>query len=171
MGIVINPESEYAKELAKWDTPKRMGGMGPNGFEEYPRMLYIAKRLPNGKPGVMMDPPSSIGWTDAGAYTKAVLDAESFTASCQRIVNDRYEHDKATKQGWRPSPQEALDAFEAEQQDVARAAAETAFAAQRMSDTARRELAEADEGTSEHVTDVVGKRGPGRPRKVQEPAA
>ena len=42
------PNSHYAKEMRKWNTPKRDGGMNANGFEPFPAMMYKAHRLPGG---------------------------------------------------------------------------------------------------------------------------
>ena len=42
MPVVYTPESEYKKELDRWNTPKRQGGFAPDGHEEFPLMLYKA---------------------------------------------------------------------------------------------------------------------------------
>jgi hypothetical protein len=53
---------------------------------------------------------------------------------------------------------DALAQFEKEEQAIGDAAAEVAYAAQRMSAKAKADLAAADAATHEHVTDVVPKK-------------
>lgn len=135
MGIVRTGESEYDKELRKWDLPKREGGMNANGMEPYPVMLYKAVERENGKV-VCGDP----------------LD-EQFTARCQTIVFSPSEEQRAREQGWRESPKAALAHHEAIQQEIAQAAAEAAHAAQRMSEKARTERKGREDATHRHVTE------------------
>jgi len=150
MPVVHNPESEYAKELAKWDTPRSLGGMKPDGYEPYPRMLYRAITRADGR--VVLDDPAD----------------EGVARSCQRIVRSAGDEAAARGQGWCLGPQAALEAAEQQAQAVARAAAEVAAAAQRMTPHARAELADADAATIGHVVDVPTKKaGPARKAVVQ----
>lgn len=145
MGVVITEESELGRELKKWDTPKRLGGMKCDGFEPFPAMLYKAHKRANGK--VMCgDPGVVVG--DAEATT--------FTNSCQLLVHDEDHKRRALNDGWRETPNEAIEYFERLEQEQGNAAAEAAFAVQRMGPRAQAELKAADESTHEHVTDVVG---------------
>ena len=148
MGVVRTGESEYDKELQKWDTPKRLGGYGPDGFEAFPRMLYKAHRRENGK--VMCMDMEALYATDMNV----ALRADAFNRSCQTTVNNQHELDRELANGWRPSPQEALDYQESLARDIAQAAAETNWSVQRMSDKARAEHAAADRATDAPVTDV-----------------
>ena len=145
MSVVINPESELGKELAKWDAPRV--------HTEYPKMLYRAGSL-NGKTLCMAPPPSPFGWRDQAEYQAAIAQAESFTASCQRIVMDESQERIAKGQGWSDGPAEALAQAEKEARALGDAAAEANFAAQRMSERAQRELDEVNALTHEHVADV-----------------
>ena len=43
MAIIHNPDSEYSREMAKWNTQKRHGGFGANGYEPFPKMVYQAR--------------------------------------------------------------------------------------------------------------------------------
>ena len=133
MGIQINPESEYAKELARWNTPKRDGGFGPDGFEPYPRMVYRTVEI-HGK-AVVGDP------TD-----------ETVDKRCQLIVRSEGEFDRAVADGWRATPTEALAHAEAVQIAISTAAAEAAFAAQGMTKRAQAERAALEATTHKHVT-------------------
>ena len=158
MPIVINPDSELGRELAKWDAPRPR--------TEYPKMLYRAGQL-NGKTVCMAPPPSPFGWRDQAEYQAAINQAESFTASCQMIVHDEANHRRAKGQGWCESPGEALQQAEKEARALGDAAAEANFAARRMSDKAQRELDEANSLTHEHVADV----GPKTRKQLREQVA
>lgn len=149
MPVVINPESELGKEMAKWEKPYQ--------YRPFPKMLYRAQKRSNGKVMCMAPAPSPFGWRDANEYNAAINEAESFTASCQRIVHDESEMRIAKGQGWCEGPDAAIAQFEREEQALGNAAAETAFAVQGMTDKAKRELREVDGLTHEHVTDVTGK--------------
>lgn len=165
MAVVHNPEGTYAREMNAWNTAKRFGGHGANGFEEYPRMLYRAQIRANGKASCMADAPSSYGWRDAAEYDRACLEAEAFTRSCQLIVQSADEQDRAAANGWCVSPQAAMAAHEAALVALGRAAAEEAYRVARMGEQARAEFDAADRATHEHIADVAPpKRRPGRPK-------
>jgi len=158
MPVVINPDSELGRELAKWDAP--------SPWAAYPKMLYRAGEM-NGKRLCMAPPPSPFGWRDQAEYQAAINQAESFTASCQRIVRDESEHRMAKGQGWCESPGEAMEQAEREARALGDAAAEANYAARRMSDKAQRELDEVNELTHEHVADV----GRNTKKRLREQAA
>lgn len=158
MPIVINPDSELGRELAKWDAPRPR--------TEYPKMLYRAGTL-NGKTLCMAPPPSPFGWRDQAEYQSAINQAEAFTASCQRMVADESAERIAKGQGWANSPGEALAVAEKEARALGDAAAEANYAAKRMSESAQRELDEANSLTHEHVADV----GPKTRKQLREQAA
>ena len=147
MGVVRTGESSYDKELNKWDTPQRQGGMRPDTFQAFPSMLYKAHQRDNGQ------------W--------AVHDAldENWSRRCQLIVRDDAELRRSLEQGWRATPQEALAYADRFQQAIADAAAERHFADQRLSELARREAAAADAATNDHVPDVPAPKKRGRPAK------
>ncbi|HYX82165.1 MAG TPA: hypothetical protein VE714_07220 [Gemmatimonadales bacterium] len=155
MSVVILPESDLGKELAKWDTPRSQGGMRPDGYEPYPKMLYKAHTRDNGKVQCMEPVPVPSQFLTMEAYQHALAVHETFTRSCQLIVRSEAEHARATREGWRDSPTEAVAHVEALAREIADAAAEANFHAARMSDKAQREFKEANEATHEHVTDVT----------------
>ena len=86
MGIVHNPDSDYARELEKWNQPTTNGGFSAARFEEYPLMVYKAFQRENGK--VMCgDPRASVGDEGQGIHVEkrrignsAVMDAASDVA-------------------------------------------------------------------------------------------
>lgn len=157
MGVVRNaePTTAYEKELARWDTPKRDGGMRPDGYEPFPKMVYKAHQMENGK--VSCYDMAALYASDMNVVARA----DAFNRKCELTVHSPHELEKALAEGWRSSPKEALDYYESLQQDIAKAAAEAAYSVQRMSEKARREYQAADEATEHPVTDVAApKRGP-----------
>lgn len=136
--------SQHQIEVAKWNTPRREGGMRPDGFEPFPQMVYKARKREDGK--VVVDDPEA----------------------CQRIVGSAGELALAHGQGWHDGPTLALEAFEAAEQALGQAAAERAAADRRMSDAAQREAAAIESQTGAHLGEIpeAPKRKPGRPRKV-----
>lgn len=149
MGVEISPNSALGIELAKWE--------GPHPYKEFPKMIYRAIKV-DGKAICMMPTPSMFGWRDAAEYQMAILQAESITKSNQRIVQNEDEEKRAREDGWRETPQAALDHLEALDREIGKAAAEANFSARRMSDAAQREHRAATDSTHEHVVDLKPKR-------------
>ena len=180
MPMIITPDSAWGRELARWNTPRNqfvrmsddsialdvngqpMKGMNAIGHEEYPKMLYRAQVLPNGKASVGEIPPHPM-YVEQADYERQCLFLETFNRSCQRQVYSEADELIAQGQGWRASQQAALDLYEQQQQALARAAAEAAHAAQRMSAKAQAEFATAEDATHVHVADVPAP--PRRPRR------
>jgi hypothetical protein len=133
MPVVHNEESDHAKELKKWNTPKRDGGHAPDGFEPYPAMVYQARAL-NGKPACE-DPRD-----------------EQFATRCQHVVRDAQEHAHYKADGWSDTPTLALAHAEALAQEIATAAAEANFSAAKMSPKAQAERARLEAATDKHIT-------------------
>jgi hypothetical protein len=69
-------------------------------------------------------------------------------------VNDEAEKIRAYEQGWRDTPQEALDHLEARDDAKSTAAAERHAADARMSEKAQREAAAADQETLKHLPEI-----------------
>lgn len=174
MPVVISRDSDLGKELAKWDTPRNqyvldssgervkdaagnyMMGMGAIGIEPYPKMLYKAQRLPSGKLSVGEVPPHPAYITSPDEFNRMSNFVESFNRSCQCIVRSEDEELIKKGQGWCVTMPEALEQADREEQAIANAAAEAAYAARALSEKARAEVDAADAATSQHVTDVVG---------------
>ena len=101
MGIVHNPDSDFARELEKWNQPTTNGGFGAARFEEYPLMVFKAFKRENGR--VMCgDPLATVG--DA--------EGEAFSRSCQLIVRNNDERDRAMADGWSVAPDKAIEKYE-----------------------------------------------------------
>ena len=155
MAIVHNPDSEYAREHERWNTTKQHGGFSANGFEEYPLMVFKAFERDNGK--VMCgDPLAAVGDSEG----------EAFSRSCQLIVRNDEERDKAVKAGWSLGPDKAVEKFEHDMRSIAEVTAQRHFAEQGIGDLAKAEAKQADDATHRQVPEVPEKRKRGRPRKT-----
>lgn len=170
MGVVRTGDSEYDKEIAKWDTPRRQGGYRPDGYEQFPMMLSKAQKKPNGQYSVHEQPPLRYlypaGSMGDAEWSMAVLRAEEFTKSCQMTVRSQQEMDRAVSNGWVVGQEEALAAAQKWETAIADAAAERLYRDQHMGEKARAEAAAIDASTSEHIADIPApKRRPGRPAK------
>ena len=124
------PTAEGAlTEAEKWDRPKSRGGYGPDGYEPYPKTLFRAK--------------------DEGG--RIVVE--------DRVVANEHEHRLQERDGWVAGGPEAAKArLNALQEDVARAAAEAAAGARKMSGKAQAEYTQAERTSDEHVTDVTPRK-------------
>jgi len=174
--LIINPHSDYGKELRKWEqhrtelVPRGTNPGNPYVYRPYPKMLYRAQRQQNGQYACMAPAPHPYDFERSELHQQAVLAWESFNRSCVRIVKDEGDERIVKGQGWAESPELAMEQYEKEQQAIGNAAAEAAYAAQRMSERARAELAEADASTHQHVTDVTGVAKARRGRKPKSQA-
>ena len=149
MPVVVNPDSEYGKELAKWNVKRP--------FAAFPKMLYRAQKRPDGI--------VSVQETDDRLFGGNPGAAEAWTATCQKTVKDEYEMQKAMEGGWRKSHAEALEHFEKREQYKGNVAAHRAYEDRNMSEAAKSEAAAVEASTEEHVPEIPEKRRPGRPRK------
>ena len=154
MAMVISPESELGKEMAKWNKPYV--------YRPFPKMLYRAQRRPDGI--------VSVGESDDMLFSRGTVArpgaAEAFNNSCQKTVNSEDELRRELERGWRETPGEAMAFFESREKGVSTAAAHRAYEDRNMSDKAKAEASEADAATMEHVAEVpVKKRRRGRPAK------
>ena len=155
MAIVHNPDSDYARENARWDTTQQHGGFNANGFEEYPLMVFKAFERDNGK--VMCgDPRAAVG--DA--------EGEAFSRSCQLVVRNIEERERAMSQGWSIGPDRAIEKYEEDMRSIAEVTAQRHFAEQGISALAKAEAKQADDATHRQVPAVPEKRKRGRPRKT-----
>jgi hypothetical protein len=168
MGVIINPESELGKELQKWEQFDRHGMDGtvhkagnPYTYRPYPKMLYKAHPFRTGKTLTSAPPVSPFGHSDPNMYNQALLEADAFNRSCQRIVADESQHAIAKGQGWCESQAEAMEQHERTQNAIAKEAAEAAFQAQKMSDSARAEFDGAVDASEGHVSDVAAPKRQG----------
>jgi hypothetical protein len=161
MAIIYNPDSEYSRELERWNTPKNQKtsdgkpGFGPIGYEDFPKMMYRAQSNENGK--VMCGDPLAAVGDPIG---------EAFSRSCQIIVNDQSEADRMSKKGWYESPDLAIAGYEHDQTSMADIAAMRHFSDQKMGPLAQAEAKAIDDSTHVHVPSIPAPRKKRRsPRK------
>lgn len=142
---MLEHHSEATKEYAKFeqlerDVPRGLRPGNPYVKREYPAMLYQARQMPNGKYAVAMQAPAySQLHRDMNEWARDCMFAESFTASCQRVVASREEHMRAREDGWRDDPAEAMLAREALDKAVSDAAAERNWTDRNMGEKAKAE--------------------------------
>lgn len=151
-GRLIDPNSDEGKELMKWEVKR------PPTY--FPKMLYMAKKRPDGI--------VSVNETDDRLFGGVSGAAEKWTATCQMVVKDEAELIKYREIGWRESQAEAMERFEAKEQKLGNEAAERAYRDRNMGEKAKAEIAAVEASTDEHVAEVPVapiKRRPGRPRK------
>lgn len=161
MPVVRTGDSEYDKEMRKWDLPRSQGGHRPDSFEKYPQSMYKAFRNEdNGK--AMCRDLAYLYSSDPVVQAKS----EAFNKKCELIVRNEDEYQRARSNGWSDTQQEALDLLEAHQRDIAKAAAEAAYAVQRMSENARREYAQHDADSEEPAVDVPAPKKEGKRTRV-----
>lgn len=160
--------SEWTAGGLKPGNPYRKGNEYGKPGAEYPKMLYQAKQLPNGKWATAMIPPPFIGFRDQNEWDRAVQAALLFTSSCYRIVDNEAQHARARDEGWRDGPDEAMQFRDALEKAVGEAAAERNYRDKNMSPAAKAEVAQAESEHFGHLADIPVKRGPGRPRKNPE---
>jgi hypothetical protein len=145
MSVIHTPESEFAKEMIKWEAQRTELGPGlrPYVFQEYPKMLSKAGRV-GGVP--------------------AIVD--------QQIAASEVQEANLLSRGFRAGQDEALKYLHASDQDAALQAANRAFQDKRMSAQAQAEAATVDEATSRHLGEiprlpVKPRNKGGRPKKVR----
>jgi hypothetical protein len=145
-------ESYFKKEMKRWDAPKREGGMNRDGFERFPMMVYKPQPNPlSGKYEVAIS-------QDVISLDKTVvlLDAEAFNTSCQMVVGNEEELDRAKRGGWRES--EAMKYHEDELTRLATEAAHRNHDDRNMSEAAKAEAKKVEDSTPSQVAEIKEKR-------------
>ncbi|HJP60591.1 MAG TPA: hypothetical protein VJ865_11340 [Gemmatimonadaceae bacterium] len=149
MGVVHNPESEYAKEARKFEAQHTVLGPGerPYVYQEYPKRLYKMGRDAKGR--VCVEEAQDAH----SAVEQKNLESRGFVSGGQA---------------------KAEEGFHANDLEVAKQAANRAAHERTMSPKAREEAAVVDASTDEHVPVIpetpikpTAKRG----RKPKEPKA
>jgi len=132
MAILISSESEYGKELWKWEHTQaetmenhpEVRGMRPVGFQPYPAMMYKATQ---------QNP-----WRFE-----------------QHVVNSELEQRNMESRGFYAGGQQvAADAFKASEQALAVAAAERNYQDRNMGEKARAESDRAEQASSVHLGEI-----------------
>jgi hypothetical protein len=173
--VNLPPSSELMKELRKWEQHNTRFAMTEDGdmkpgnpyvFRPYPKMLYRAQKNFAGKTVVMQPMPEAWHYASVPEYERACLEVETLNRRGQLIVDSEEKERIAAGQGWCVTQADAIEQAEREEQAIAQAAGEAAYAASRMSEKARAELKAADEVTHEHVVDVQPRKRGRKPKVV-----
>lgn len=141
MPLFIPQESAEAIERAKWEMwPNKYGPPGrPFVYQEFPKALYMGSHDSTGKRTLI-----------------------------HVIVANEREETEQRDRGYHPRQEDALEAAEKSDLQIAVAAAELNARVKRMGEQARREAAATIDTAGEHIGEVPEtpvRKKPGRPRK------
>jgi len=128
MGIVRTGETDYEKELAKWEKPYR--------YERFPAMLYKAIKGPETNGGIVV--LSFEGQHDQRTSKK---------------VNNEREEAEALANGWHKDPQAAYNAMAKRDEQHADDATVVAYEASKMGTKAKREYKKRSAATDKHLVE------------------
>jgi len=173
MAILHNPESNFTKEMAKWEqlpSEYTIGGLKPGNpykFRPFPAMMYQARQQPgSGKWATTMDVPSQFGFRDVSEWDRACQEAARFNESCQRTVMDADEAKRATDEGWRPTPGEAMAFRDSLEKAISEAAAERNWRDRNVSEKAKEEVAVAEASNFGHLAEIPEKPKARRGKRI-----
>lgn len=150
-GIVHNPASGYAREMAKWEM-----GYSPYGPPGRPREVVGFQRFP------------ACFYRMVRSKTNGDFLVDSFI-----LAENETHAAQLEAQGYRQGREAAQNHVIAYEQDIAQAAAERNYADRNMSEKAKAEAAAAEDATTAHLAEVP--RTPvkprGRPKKIDTPVS
>lgn len=125
MAIVRTGETEYEKELAKWDKPYV--------FKPFPTMVYQATKV-------------------QGAIT-VLSDEGKHDQKTTRVVNSERELAEALASGWHPTPQAAYEALQRRDEQHADDAAVVNYEVSKMSKKAQAEFKAKAAASDKHIVE------------------
>lgn len=126
MAIVRTGETEYEKELAKWDRPYV--------FQAFPKMVYKAYRGPETQGAIVV-------LSNEGQHDQR----------CTRIAKTERELTELLANGWHPDPQSAYNALAERDEKHADDAAVVNYEVSKMSKKARQDFAAQSAATDKHL--------------------
>jgi hypothetical protein len=145
MAVIVAPGTKYSEEVLKHEFDDfrigtERGKRGPRVFQEFPKMVYKAGRNGVGKIEIL----------------------EHF------VVGDAHEQRNLESRGFCETQEGALEAFQAEDRDLAKLAANRAYQERTMSDAARAEAQAYELAQDDHVAEIpVAPKKRGRPAKTE----
>lgn len=130
MAVLHSPESNYSKEIVKWEAQRSEHGVGqrPYVYREYPTRMYLA------------GPPSG----GIGAIT--IVDEVE--------VGSENEAEPYRQRGFRAKPLDAIAAYDAQELEYSRLNANLNYQKTQMSPKAAAEITAAQDATSGHLPGV-----------------
>ena len=128
----------------------------------YPRMLYKAYKGEDGVVRCMDTDPKPYLYPNQEMYRMACERVTAFNLSCQKTIglvpeNGPTELRAAEEEGWRTTPQAAMEFVFSLEKAITTAAAERAYQDRNMSEKARVEIAAAEAETPDQVPEVKAK--------------
>lgn len=156
--IPVSTRTEVGKHI--W-SHERKPGYDP-AQNPYPRMLYRAYKGEDGVVRCMEEEPKPWLYANQEMYRMACERVAQFNLSCQKTVgvnpdDGPGEERAAAEEGWRTTPQAAMEAVFALQKAIATAASERAYQDKNMSEKARAEVAAAEADTPDQVPELKEK--------------
>lgn len=141
MPVLHSPDSEYAKEMVKWEAQNSLLGAGLRPYLKRPYPSHVFK---------------------AGRVDGQIEIIET------QIVGSEQAASNAYSRGFHPDPDAAVAGLKADELEIAKLAANRAFGEQRMSPQARAEVAALEAETSGHLPSVpeTPRKPRGRPKKA-----
>ena len=148
MGVLISAESEYGKELARWNKPYE--------YQPFPKMVYKARERADGT--IVCMEANSDGEHQRSDY---------------EFANDERELRRLMEAGYRSSPLEAIELAKAKLRKIADATAHRHYEDRNLSEAAQAEAKAVDDATPEQVPEIPKRRGrpKGSKNKAQPTAA
>jgi hypothetical protein len=162
-GLILEPGSAIVRETARFEQfPSRFTGGGQPGnpyvYREYPKMLYRAQHH-DGKAVCMAAPPDSSLFKDGREFQLAEERARRFTESCQLIVGNPEERQRAMENGWRESPAEAVAYLAGRDRAESNATAHRLYEDRNLSEAAQREVDAVMEASGgEHQPEITARQ-------------
>lgn len=178
MAVVWQPNSRAAHLAVQFEQhPTSVVAVDHNGeaikignpyqFREFPKMLYRAREQ-GGIYECVTAEPDPLAYEKPDQYQRAQDRWHRDMQAATLTVGSADEERRAFEQGFRNTPDAAIQLLKDRETARARAQAEAQWAVNRMSEKAQQEFAAKDASTGDFVSDVTSadvKRGPGRPRK------
>ena len=128
----------------------------------FPKMLYKAYKGEDGVVRCMDSDPKPYLYANQEMYRMACEKVNAFNLSCQKTIglnpdNGPAELRAAEEEGWRQTPQAAMEFVFSLEKAITQAAAERAYQDRNMSEKARVEIATAEAETPDQVPEVKEK--------------
>lgn len=147
-GMVVTPGSAHQREMAKFEQlPHSKWAFGnpgnPYKFRRWPAMMYKAERR-NGQIKCMESEPQPYEFQHERNYIQAIEGAKQFTAKCIRTVESQEQWARSMEEGYRDSPEDAIQACKERENAESTAMAHLNHEDRNIGELARREKTAAE---------------------------
>ena len=156
--IPVSTRTEIGKHI--WSHERKADYRPENN--PYPRMMYRAYKGEDGVVRCMDAEPKPWLYANQEMYRMACEQVAQFNLSCQKTVgvipeNGPAEERAAQEEGWRTTPQAAMESVFALQRAITTAAAERSYRDRNISEKARAEVAAAEAETPDQLPEIKQK--------------